>query len=323
MGSSPATHPSRPRPAVRRGPGSLGVSHAVSSASRQFEVLRVTFEGRAASQCRPPRRPSRDRFACTGEDVATPRDAAQRRPTAHEHQMTDLPDSTSDEETPAGDPELAALVRPDAPRDAGDPELAALVRRDTPVDTSSTFEPGVDADTALFPVVAVTDDEPPARPRRRRSLVLRFGVSFVVAFLLTVGIGVRRPVRMGPAVRGPGPARRPGRQHGTRRAHPRAGGGGAHERLWVARDRAGHAHRPERPDDDHQLRRPRPRPQHLCGARRGTRGRAARASPSRTSSAHPRPRIHGVTLDSAVAYDHDKLAAAVETLADDGPTRPP
>ena len=29
----------------------------------------------------------------------------------------------------------------------------------------------------------------------------------------------------------------------------------------------------------------------------------------------PRAAIHGVTLDSAVAYDHDKLAAAVETLA--------
>src|SRR6476620_5141870 len=97
--------------------------------------------------------------------------------------MTDLPDSTSDEETPAGDPELAALVRPDAPAEtpAGDPELAALVRSEAPP---------FDADTALFPVAAVTEDGPAARPRRRGSLVLRFGAAFVVAFLLTAGIGV-------------------------------------------------------------------------------------------------------------------------------------
>src|SRR6186997_1012840 len=114
---------------------------------------RVTSEGRPASQSRRPRRPSRDRFARTGEDVAVATDAAQRRPTAHEHQMTDQPNSTSDEETPAGDPELAALVRPHAPPDdtdasdasdastpAGDPELAALVRHN---------EPPFDADTAL------------------------------------------------------------------------------------------------------------------------------------------------------------------------------
>ena len=99
--------------------------------------------------------------------------------------MTDQ-NSTPDGETTAGDPELAALVRRDEPpfdADAstpvGDPELAALVRSD---------EPAFDSDTALFPVGAVTDDRPPARPRRGRSLALRFGVAFVVAFLLTVGI---------------------------------------------------------------------------------------------------------------------------------------
>ena len=37
---------------------------------------------------------------------------------------------------------------------------------------------------------AVTDGEPPARPRRRRrSLALRFGVAFVLGLLLAVGIG--------------------------------------------------------------------------------------------------------------------------------------
>src|SRR6478609_6496006 len=82
-------------------------------------------------------------------------------------------------ETPVGDPELAALVRQDAPQ--GDPELAALVRGDEP-----PFDAGPVFDAApVLPLVA--DGEPPARPRRRRSLVLRFGVAFVVAFLLTVG----------------------------------------------------------------------------------------------------------------------------------------
>ena len=54
-------------------------------------------------------------FARTRENVAAARDEARRRPTAHEHLMTDLPNSaadraanasTPDGETPAGDPEL-------------------------------------------------------------------------------------------------------------------------------------------------------------------------------------------------------------------------
>src|SRR6478752_4284275 len=105
---------------------------------------RVTPDGVPASQSRPPRRP----------DVTDSRAAAKisrlpgtrrRRPTTHEHPMTDLPDSaadgaanpsTPDAETPAGDPELAALVADasageagsaDTETPAGDPELAALV----------------------------------------------------------------------------------------------------------------------------------------------------------------------------------------------------
>ena len=84
---------------------------------------------------------------------------------------------------------------------------------------------------------------------------------------------------MGPAVRRPGPARRPCRQHGTRRAHPRAGGGADRERLRVARDRADQAHRPGRRDEYHHLRRRRPRPQHLGAGRRGTRGRPPQRAP--------------------------------------------
>src|SRR6185369_11257461 len=142
----------------------------VTSLTLHKMSCRVTSEGRPASQCRPPRRSSRDRSACTGEDVATPRHAAQRRPTAREHEMTKkLPKSaahreanasTPDGDPPAGDPELAALVRRDSPKDLGDPELAALVRPHAPVDPSPTSEPGIDADTVLFPVAAVTEDAP-------------------------------------------------------------------------------------------------------------------------------------------------------------------
>src|SRR4029079_6510191 len=105
--------------------------------------------------------------------------------------MTDVPNSTPDDLTPAGDPELAALVRQDAPPDAADPslaavaadpELAALVRSDVPWDDAGSV-----FDTAPFLPLAA-DFETATPPRRRRSLAIRFGVAFVLGFLLTVGI---------------------------------------------------------------------------------------------------------------------------------------
>ena len=89
--------------------------------------------------------------------------------------MTDQPNHTPDGETPAGDPELAALVQRKAPStDAA------------PVDASPTFET-FDA-VPVQPVAAAFD--PPAPPRRRRSLKFRFGVSFAMGFVLAFGIGV-------------------------------------------------------------------------------------------------------------------------------------
>ena len=67
---------------------------------------------------------------------------------------------------------------------------------------------------------AVTDGQPPARPRRRRSLALRFGVSFVLGFLLAVGIGAGALYAWGQQYDGPGPARRPRRQHGRSAGSP-------------------------------------------------------------------------------------------------------
>src|SRR5262245_52273499 len=103
--------------------------------------------------------------------------------------MTDLPNSAADG---AADPSTPELETP-----AGDPELAALVQRALPATGDATPGPGADAAEPAVdavPVVplaaAVTDGKPPARPRRRRSLALRFGVAFVLGVLLAVGIGV-------------------------------------------------------------------------------------------------------------------------------------
>src|SRR6516162_6991888 len=121
----------------------------------------------------------------------------------------------TDGEASPGDPELAALVRPDGEASPGDPELAALVRPDgvpadgesavttspepaptetaptetadslagdseltdtTPVVTSPATDPGVDAVPVVPLAAAVTGDEQPAKPRRRRSLRLLIGV---------------------------------------------------------------------------------------------------------------------------------------------------
>ena len=211
--------------------------------------------------------------------------------------MTDLPNSaadgaanapTPDGDTPAGDPELAALVaRTDAAtRNApapGEPSDAA------PADTSPTSEPG--ADRPVLPLAAaVTDGQPPARPRRRRSLALRFGVAFVLGLLLAVGVGAGALYAWSQQYEGrvlPGVRVGSTELGGLTREQAKAELASAYR---FARQRADHAHRPGRADDDDQLRRRRPRPR--TPRRWSTRHSppAARASPSRTSSADPRPR---------------------------------
>ena len=117
--------------------------------------------------------------------------------------MTDVPDSATDQvadtstldgAAPAGDPELAALVRASLERRPttrgrcrSDPDrrrrdarargghVADLrARRRCRAGRAARGRRG-DGDTA-------------ARPRRRRSLALRFGVAFVLGFLLAVSI---------------------------------------------------------------------------------------------------------------------------------------
>ena len=124
--------------------GSLGERprglRAVRVAVRTAAMPRQTSEGRRASQSRRP----------SDHGVTESRPQAKmsplpgtrpRRPTTHEHLMTDLPNasddpvanaSTPDGETPAGDPELAALVARKARTSPRRPPATPSSRRSSP-----------------------------------------------------------------------------------------------------------------------------------------------------------------------------------------------
>jgi vancomycin resistance protein YoaR len=289
--------------------------------------------------------------------------------------MTDLPNSaadpagnasTPDGETPAGDPELAALVRRDAPPDDADPsdatepvfdvtsaaadstspdpdepapvaanggaagsQTAGAAQADAttadapapreptdtaPADTSPTSEPGVDAVPVLPLAGAVTDGEPPARPRRRRSLALRFGVSFVLGFLLAVGIGTGVLYAWGQQYDGrvlPGVRVGSAELGGLTREQAEAEIANAYGSLATGRitlsgpdgqmTTISYTDVGRGPDTSVLL------DAALAAGRQG--------EPLANLIGAPRAAIHGVTLDSAVTYDRNRLAAAVETLA--------
>ena len=281
--------------------------------------------------------------------------------------MTDLPNSAADRaanaampdgETPSGDPELAALVRRDAPPNDADPSLAALVNLgrspdpdesapvaanagaaksptaraapadattadapargepiDTdPADTSPTSEPGVDAVPVLPLAAAVTDIEPAARPRRRRSLALRFGVSFVLGFVLAAGIGAGALYAWGQQYEGRVlPGVRVGSMDlgGLTREQAAAEIANAYGSLGTGQitltgpydqmTTISYADVGRGPDTSALL------DAALAAGRHG--------EPFANLIGAPRAAVRGVTIESAVAYDRDKLAAAVEILA--------
>ncbi len=299
--------------------------------------------------------------------------------------MTDLPNSAADRaanasvpegETPAGDPELAALVGRDAPPDdagpaAGDatpeggadatepvldvtsaaaestspdPDEPAGVAANagaagsptagassadattadtrapgeptdiTPATTPPTSEPGVDAVPVLPLAAAVTDGEPPARHRRRRSLALRFGVSFVMGVLLAVGIGAGALYAWGQQYDGrvlPGVRVGSTDLGGLTREQAEVEIANAYASLATGQitfsgpdgrmTTISYADVGRGPDTSALL------DAALAAGRR--------VDPLANLIGAPRAAIHGVTLDSAVTYNRDKLAAAVETLA--------
>ena len=204
--------------------------------------------------------------------------------------------STPDGETPAGDPELAALVRRHRQPDDADPSLAAADApprgepTDTaPTDTSPTSEPGVDAVPVLPLAAAVTDGEPPARPRRRRSLALRFGVSFVLGFLLAAGIGAGALYAWGQQYDGrvlPGVRVGSTELGGLTREQAEAEIANAYGSLGTGQiTLTGPDGQRRTSATPTSAAAPTPR---RCSTRHSR--LAARASPSRTSSAHPTPR---------------------------------
>jgi vancomycin resistance protein YoaR len=268
--------------------------------------------------------------------------------------MTDQPDSAADRaanastpdiETSGGEPEPAALVRRDVPsndrdpvveapaadeptqaseagRIAGDatPEAGADATQPVfkvtsgPVDTSPTSEPSVDAMPVLPLAAAVTDGEPSAPQRRRRSLALRFGVSFVLGFLVAVGFGVGVLYAWGQRYDGrvlPGVRVGSTELGGLTREQAEAKIANAYRWLGTGQmtltgpdgqmTTISYADLGRGPDTSALL------DAALAAGREG--------EPLANLIGAARVAIHGVTLDSAVAYDRDKLAAAVETLA--------
>ncbi|HYX11518.1 MAG TPA: peptidoglycan binding domain-containing protein, partial [Candidatus Acidoferrum sp.] len=239
--------------------------------------------------------------------------------------MTDLSDSAADRaanaqtpdlETPGGDPELAALVRRDPPPEATRPADAPdLDEPDTAVaDMSPISEDGVDAVPVLPLAAVVTEGDPPARPRRRRSLAVRFGVAFLVGFLLAVGIGSGVLYAWGQQYDGrvlPGVRVGSTELGGLTREQAAAQIENAYGSLSTGQitltgpdgqtTTIGYADVGRGPDTSALL------DAALAAGRQG--------EPLANLIGAPRVAIHGVTLDSAVAYDRDKLAAVVETLA--------
>ena len=161
---------------------------------------------------------------------------------------------------------------------------------------------------------AVADGEPPARPRRRRSLALRFGVAFVLGFVLAVGVGagvlyawdqqyegrVLPGVRVGSTDLG-----------GLTREQAEAAITSAYGSLSTGQitltgpdgqtTTISYADVGRRPDTSALL------DAAFAAGRQG--------EPLANLIGAPKAAIHGVTLESAVVYDREKLVAAVETLA--------
>ncbi|HLO35050.1 MAG TPA: VanW family protein, partial [Candidatus Deferrimicrobium sp.] len=154
----------------------------------------------------------------------------------------------------------------------------------------------------------------PARPRRRRSLALRFGVSFALGFLLALGIGAGGLYAWGHQYDGrvlPGVRVGSTELGGLTREQAEAKIANAYGWLGTGQitltgpdgqmTTISYADVGRGPDTSALL------DVALAAGRHG--------EPLANLIGAPRAAIHGVTLDSAVAYDRDKLAAAVETLA--------
>ncbi len=257
--------------------------------------------------------------------------------------MTDLPNleddqaattSTPDGETPVGDampeagadatepaldiaPAAAASAEPgpDVPADGttADSAVPDELTDTAPADTSPTSEPDVEAVPVVPLAAAVTDAEPPARPRSRRSLALRFAVAFVLGVLLAVGIGAGALYAWGQQYDSrvlPGVRVGDTELSGLTREQAEAAIANAYASLGNGQITLNGPDGPATisyadvgrgPDTTALI------DAALAAGRQG--------EPFTDLIGAPQAAIRGVTLDPAVTYDRDKLTAAVETLA--------
>ncbi len=253
--------------------------------------------------------------------------------------MTDQPNDAADPaagapapdlDTPVDDPELAALVQRtsapagSAPADAGlegtSPveATAAEAAADTTVAETAAEEPSPASEPVVVPVqpvaAAVSDAEPPAPPRRRRSLAFRFGVAFVLGVLLAVGVGAGALYAWGAQYEG---RVLPGVRVGTTDI-----GGMTREQAGAAIANAygslgtgqitltgpdGETTTINYADLDRG-----PDTKALLDAALAV-GR--QDEPIANLIGAPQVAMHGVTFESAVAFDHDKLSAAIDAFA--------
>jgi vancomycin resistance protein YoaR len=222
--------------------------------------------------------------------------------------MTDLPNQASDGDANATEPETGAdateLTELPAPTEATDDATAT---------TSLTNEPD-GAFVPMEPLAAAVTEATGPRPRRRRSLALRFAVAFVVGFALMAGIGGGVLYAWGREYDGrilPGVSVGSTYLGGLTREEAAATLASAYASLGTGEitlngpdgqmSTISFAEVARGPDTTRLI-------DAALGAGRHD-------DPLTNLIRGPQAAINGVTLDSAVTYDREKLVAAVESLA--------
>ena len=249
-----------------------------------------------------------DEMAHASEEGPTAGDATREAGADATEPVVDVTSAAAETSSPDPDEPTDTTATDSSSPDPDDPTETTLV------DTSPASESGVDAVPVLPLVAAVTDGEPATRPRRRRSLVLRFGVSFALSFVLAVGIGAGVMYAWGQQYEGrvlPGVRVGSTELGGFTREQAEAAIGEAYSSLGKGEITLtgpdGHVATISYTDVGRG-----PDTSALLDAALAV-GR--HGEPLANLIGGPQAAIRGVTLDSLVAYDPDRLAAAIETLA--------
>jgi vancomycin resistance protein YoaR len=230
--------------------------------------------------------------------------------------MTDLPKDEAEQADEITTPEAGADATEPVMDDASaavDSTVPDDPASDMPADPPPTEVVTVDPGPVIPLATSTPDDAPPAKPRRRR-LAIRFGAAFVVGFALTVGIGTGVLYAWGREYDGrilPGVRIGTTDLGGLTREQAKSTIGSAYG--WLSNGEItlngpdgqmstiSYAQVDRGPDTSRLL-----DAALLAGRREELIANLIGA---------PQAALNGVTLDSAVTYDREKLAAAVEDLA--------